>query len=160
MSCAESYDRGASVWLFCDGSLGELQHCFRDAVSRCSTDNSQRMSRLHDFRTVDDVKSIVNEMDFERFVVSVETEVDWYDDLHSLLRSIKNIGAGTVSGGSGSGLGWRGYCRKLTFSTRSGMGRTAGFLLRIKSSISLLIPGRNQTCDCTSVTLFLVRANL
>lgn len=103
-----------SLAFFCDGSLGELQHCFRDAVSRCSTDNSQRMSRLHDFRTVDDVKSIVNEMDFERFVVSVETEVDWYDDLHSLLRSIKNIGAGTVSGGSGSGLGWRGILQETS----------------------------------------------
>lgn len=99
---------------FCDGSLGELQDCFRDAVSRCSADGGQRMSRLHGFRTVDEVKSIVNEMDFERFVVTVETEVDWYDDLHSLLRSIKSIGAGTVSGGSGGGLGWRGVLHETS----------------------------------------------
>ena len=93
---------------FCDGSLGELQHCFRDVLNCCSADNSCKTSRLHDFWTVDDVTSIVNEMNFEKAVVTVESEVDWYDDLYSLLRSIKNIGAGTVSGGSGNGLGWRG----------------------------------------------------
>ena len=100
-------DGNICLAFFCHGTLAELQHCFRDSVSRCSAGGSQRMSRLHSFWTVDDVKSIVNSMDFERVVVTVETEVDWYDDLHSLLRSIKNIGAGTVSGGSGSGLGWR-----------------------------------------------------
>ena len=105
-----------SLAFFCDGSLGELQHCFRDAVSRSNPGSSQRMSRLHGFRTVDDVMSIVKEMemDFERFVVTVETEVDWYDDLYSLLRSIKSIGAGTVSGGSGSGLGWRGILQETS----------------------------------------------
>lgn len=99
---------------FCDGSLGELQHCFRSAVSACSPDSGGKMSRLHGFWTVDDVTSIVNSMDFERAVITVETEVDWYDDLHSLLRSIKNIGAGTVSGGSGSGLGWRGVLQEAS----------------------------------------------
>ncbi len=105
---------GISLAFFCDGTLGELQHCFRDAVGRYSTDSSHRISRLHAFRTVDNVKSIVNEMDFERFVVTVETEVDWYDDLYALLRSIKNIGAGSVSGGSGSGLGWRGMLNETS----------------------------------------------
>ncbi|MGB9082209.1 MAG: methyltransferase domain-containing protein [Desulfuromonadaceae bacterium] len=103
-----------SLSFFCHGTLGELQHCFRDAISQRSPDNSQKMSRLHGFRTVDDVKSIVNGMDFERFVITVETEVDWYDDLRSLLRSIKNIGAGTVSGGSGGGLGWRGVLNETS----------------------------------------------
>jgi malonyl-CoA O-methyltransferase len=103
-----------SLAFFCDGSLGELQHCFRDAVSRYSVDGSRRLSRLHGFRTVDEVRSIVKAMDFEGFVVTVETEVDWYDDLYSMLRSIKNIGAGTVSGGSGSGLGWRGMLQETS----------------------------------------------
>ncbi|GAC1452246.1 MAG: malonyl-ACP O-methyltransferase BioC [Desulfuromonadaceae bacterium] len=103
-----------SLAFFCDGTLGELQQCFRDAISSCNPDNSQKASRLHGFRTVDDVRLIVNAMDFERVVVTVETEVDWYDDLHSLLRSIKNIGAGTVSGGSGSGLGWRGILQETS----------------------------------------------
>lgn len=99
---------------FCDGTLGELQHCFRDAAGRSSRDSDRNKSRLHGFRTVDEVTSIVSGMDFERYVVTVETEVDWYDDLHSLLRSIKNIGAGTVSGGSGIGLGWRGVLNETS----------------------------------------------
>jgi len=106
---------GGSITLafFSHGTLDELQHCFRDAVGRCCGDNGQkRISRLHGFRTVDDVKLILNEMDFERIVVTVETEVDWYEDLHSLLRSIKSIGAGTVSGGDGGGLGWRGILQE------------------------------------------------
>jgi malonyl-CoA O-methyltransferase len=103
-----------SLAFFCQGTLGELQYCFGDAIGRCGADNSQSMSRLHAFRTVDDVKSILSEMDFERVVVTVETEVDWYENLHSLLRSIKNIGAGTVSGGSGSGLGWRGILQETS----------------------------------------------
>lgn len=98
---------------FCDGTLGELQQCFREAGSDCGSDGS-RMSRLHVFHTVDEVRSIVDGVDFDRAVVSVETEVDWYDDLNSLLRSIRNIGAGTVSGGSGSGLGWRGILQETS----------------------------------------------
>lgn len=108
---------------FCDGSLGELHHCFRDAASRCCADNGQKESRLHSFRTADDVTSIVKIMGFERFVVTVETEVDWYDDLHSLLRSIKNIGAGAVSGGSGSGLGWRGILQETSRLYRERFGQ-------------------------------------
>jgi len=100
--------------LFCHGTLDELQHCFRDVTGRRAAGGTQRASRLHAFRTAEEVRSILNEMDFERFVVTVETEVDWYDDLHSLLRSIKNIGAGTVSGGSVSGLGWRGVLQETS----------------------------------------------
>jgi malonyl-CoA O-methyltransferase len=104
-----------SLAFFSDGTLGELQHCFRDAVNKCTADeSSRRISRLHGFRTADEVTSIVSGMDFDRFIVTVETEVDWYDDLHSLLRSIKNIGAGAVSGGSGSGLGWRGILQEAS----------------------------------------------
>lgn len=98
------------VAFFCHGSLGELQHCFYDV----NAGSSAKMSRLHSFWTVDDVKSVVNSIDFEKVVITVETETDWYDDLYSLLRSIKNIGAGTVSGGSVNGLGWRGVLKETS----------------------------------------------
>lgn len=98
---------------FCEGTLAELQDSFRAADSRGSSGNSRKISRLHSFWTVDAVKSMVNEMAFTQVVVAVETEVDWYDDLHSLLRSIKNIGAGTVTGGAG-GLGWRGLLQETS----------------------------------------------
>ncbi|MDD2273376.1 MAG: methyltransferase domain-containing protein [Desulfuromonadaceae bacterium] len=98
---------------FCNGTLDELHHCFRDVTGKSVAGGAQS-SRLHAFRTVEEVRSIVREMDFERCVVTVETEVDWYADLHSLLRSIKSIGAGTVSGGSVSGLGWRGVLQETS----------------------------------------------
>lgn len=96
---------------FCKGTLDELHHCFRDVTGKIVSGGAQS-SRLHAFRTAEEVRSIVKEIDFERCVVTVETEVDWYADLHSLLRSIKSIGAGTVSGGSASGLGWRGVLQE------------------------------------------------
>lgn len=99
---------------FCQGTLAELHGCFRDASNLNGSISNQKTSRLHGFRAVDEVISIVNSMDFERAVVTVETEVDWYDDLYSLLRSIKNIGAGTVSDGSGVGLGWRGVLQETS----------------------------------------------
>jgi malonyl-CoA O-methyltransferase len=99
---------------FCAGTLAELHSCFSEVSELRSYDNSIIASRLHGFRIVDEVKAIVKQIDFERFIITVETEVDWYDDLHTLLRSIKNIGAGTVSGGSGRGLGWRGILREAS----------------------------------------------
>lgn len=114
---------GISLAFFSDGTLGELQSCFRDAVCRCSSGSGPGVSRLHRFRTVDDVRASVAGMDFERFVVTVETETDWYDDLHSLLRAIRNIGAGTVSGGSGHGLGWRGILQEASRLYQERFGR-------------------------------------
>ena len=99
-----------SIAFFCHGSLHELQHCFHEVTAGVSS----TVSRLHGFWSVDDVTAIVNSMGFERAVIAVETEVDWYDDLHSLLRAIKNIGAGAVSGGSGYGLGWRGVLQEVS----------------------------------------------
>ena len=96
---------------FCDGTLGELQSCFRDAAGCCG---DRRLSRLHEFRTVDEVKSVMHSLDFERVVMSIETEIDWYDDMFALLRSIKNIGAGTVSDRSENGLGWRGILQETS----------------------------------------------
>jgi malonyl-CoA O-methyltransferase len=97
-----------SVAFFCHGTLHELQRCFHDVT----VSESSQTSRLHDFWAVEDVTLIVNSLGFERAVISVETEVDWYDDLNSLLRAIKNIGAGAVTGGSGRGLGWRGVLQE------------------------------------------------
>lgn len=97
-----------SIAFFCDGTLGELQHCFRKVSGAGSQEQQERSARLHEFRTIESVESILAEMDFEKIVLNCETEIDWYDDLQSMLRSIKSIGAGSVAGGAGGGLGWRG----------------------------------------------------
>ncbi|MFZ4858748.1 MAG: methyltransferase domain-containing protein [Desulfuromonadaceae bacterium] len=99
-----------NIAFFCHGTLQELQRCFQDAIGG----DSSKKSRLHGFWAVDDVTAIIKSMGLARAVISVETEVDWYDDLHSLLRAIKNIGAGAVSGGSRHGLGWRGVLQETS----------------------------------------------
>ncbi len=102
-----------SIAFFCEGTLCELQRCFLEVLgSRC--DSKGHANRLHKFWSAEDLKTILARMDFESFVVNCETEIDWYDDLQSLLRSIKNIGAGTVSGGAGGGLGWRGIINETS----------------------------------------------
>ncbi|MDD2898804.1 MAG: methyltransferase domain-containing protein [Desulfuromonadaceae bacterium] len=103
-----------SLAFFCEGTLGELHSCFRDAVEGLCGDSGQRVSRLHDFHTVEEVKTIAGKINFEKIVITVETEVDWYENLHALLRSIKNIGAGSVSKGAGNGLGWRGILQETS----------------------------------------------
>jgi malonyl-CoA O-methyltransferase len=102
------------IAFFCDGTLGELQRCFRDAASRDGVPDNEMTARLHRFRSVDDVKTILEGMDFEQVILNCETEKDWYDDVTSLLRSIKSIGAGAVEGGGAIGLGWRGIINKTS----------------------------------------------
>lgn len=102
------------IAFFCDGTLLELQTCFRDVVCGDDVNSSERTVRLHRFRTVADVKAILEGMDFEQVILNCEVETDWYDDLPSLLRSIRNIGAGAVSGGSVTGLGWRGIINRMS----------------------------------------------
>lgn len=97
-----------SVAFFCEGTLCELQRCYREVVGASGGGSSDRADRLHQFRSVENVKLVLGGMDFDQIVLNSEIETDWYDDLQSLLRSIKNIGAGTVAGGGGRGLGWRG----------------------------------------------------
>lgn len=97
-----------TVAFFCDGTLKELHSCFREVAGLRDGDTNQLVSRLHSFRSCEDLTAMLGEMDFDRYVVTVETEIDWYDDLTALLRAIKSIGAGPAAGGSGGGLGWRG----------------------------------------------------
>lgn len=102
------------VAFFCEGTLGELQRCFSETLAARGQEQSWQGARLHRFQSVADLKNILAGMDFEKIVLTCESETDWYDDLHSLLRSIRSIGAGTVAGGSGGGLGWRGILNEAS----------------------------------------------
>jgi malonyl-CoA O-methyltransferase len=96
---------------FCEGTLCEMQRCIREAAGYCGRDGLRHVERLHSFTSVETFRAITEQLDFAQVVVSVETEVDWYDDLYSLLRAIKSIGAGAAAGGTG-GLGWRGILKE------------------------------------------------
>lgn len=102
------------VAFFCEGTLGELQRCFCEALAARGQEQRRHAARLHTFQSVTALKSILSGMDFEKIVLNCESEIDWYDDLQSLLRSIRSIGAGTVAGGSGGGLGWRGILNEAS----------------------------------------------
>lgn len=102
------------VAFFCEGTLAELQRCFYEALEARGQEQSRHGSRLHKFQSVADLKSILAGMDFSKIVLTCESEIDWYDDLPSLLRSIRSIGAGTVAGGSDGGLGWRGILNEAS----------------------------------------------
>lgn len=104
--------KGGSMHLafFCEGSLSELHHCLNEVF----TQPGNTYSRLHKFKEVSYVSNLAEKLQFENVVVNVESETDWYDDLFALLRSIKNIGAGTVTGGAVRGLGWRSVLQKTS----------------------------------------------
>lgn len=101
------------IAFFCDGTLFELQNCFREVAGGYAGD-SELTTRLHSFWSPADVRLIVEGMDFEQVVLSCETETDWYQDVTELLRAIKNIGAGARGGGSALGLGWRGIICEMS----------------------------------------------
>lgn len=103
-----------SLAFFTAGTLFELHECFTEVYGVTVSENSQTTSRLHTFRTLEEVTATVKQINFDRFIITVETEIDWYDDLNSLLRSIKNIGAGSVSGKGEKGLGWRGILNETS----------------------------------------------
>jgi len=111
------------IAFFCDGTLRELQSCFREAAFTDGDENNERTARLHRFRSIDDIKSILEGIDFEQVILISKTEKDWYDDVSSLLRSIKSIGAGAVGGGSTLGLGWRGIINKTSLLYREHYGQ-------------------------------------
>lgn len=111
------------IAFFCEGTFYELQRSIRDAVGEQGDEGEVVTDRLHHFRTLEEVKSILEKMDFEQVVLRSETEMEWYDDLTTLLRSIKKIGAGAVAGGSTIGLGWRGVINRTSRVYRETFGR-------------------------------------
>ncbi len=111
------------IAFFCEGTLFELQRSIREADSDHGDAGDVATARLHRFRSLDEVKSILEKMDFEQVILRSEAEIEWHDDLTSLLRSIKKIGAGAVAGGSAIGLGWRGVINRAARFYRENFGQ-------------------------------------
>jgi malonyl-CoA O-methyltransferase len=64
------------------------------------------MNRLHTFKDKLEIQQALERSAFETVLLTGETECEYHSDLSELLRSIKNIGAGSHNKGGG-GLGWR-----------------------------------------------------
>lgn len=101
-------------------TLCELRECFQDVVGI----GAGYVDRLHRFMERRDVEQALERIDFEQATIISEIEIEYYADVHDLLRSIKRIGAGTsAQGGSRGGLGWRGILNETSrlYSERYGV---------------------------------------
>jgi malonyl-CoA O-methyltransferase len=89
-------------------TMQELRECYRDAVGRRFENTEGYLDRLYRFKEIYAVQETLGRSGFGRVLLTSEIETDFYAGVPELLRSIKQIGAGSSAqeGGSG-GLGWR-----------------------------------------------------
>jgi malonyl-CoA O-methyltransferase len=87
-------------------TLWELQECYRHVIERCASGSERLLNRLHTFKDTHEIRQALEQSAFETVLLTSEIETEYYADLPELLRSIKNIGAGSHNKGGG-GLGWR-----------------------------------------------------
>lgn len=89
-------------------TLWELQESYRQSLAARYGEADERMTRLHSFRQCSEVEQLLERMDFDQVMVTSEIEVEYHQDVKTLLRSIKGVGAATASRSiSSGGLGWR-----------------------------------------------------
>lgn len=104
-------DDGLLCCAFFGGStLREVQQCYRDVVGKRCGENDSRIERLHRFIPLAEVQTALEKTGFEQVVLGTDKEVEYYDDLKALLRSIQRVGAGSSPHNgitSQGGLGWR-----------------------------------------------------
>lgn len=112
--------------LFGDGTLFELQSCWREALQRNDRSGQQDGDGTHRFHTVDQVRRSLEQQGFVAVVVATEQEQVWYPDLPQLLQAIKRIGAGTARPQRGGGLGWRRVLHDMATVYRERFGTEQG----------------------------------
>lgn len=102
---------------FGGSTLCEVQRCYRDVIARRCGDNDARLERLHRFISLNEVERALENNPFEQVVLISAKEVEYYDNLKELLRSIQHVGAGStphVALPSRGGLGWRGLLQEMS----------------------------------------------
>jgi malonyl-CoA O-methyltransferase len=95
-------------------TLWELQESYREALARRASVDDSRFGRLHRFMEVEAVRQALDRLGAGQSLVASEIEMDFHQDVHGLLKSIKGIGAGTASRGGAGGLGWRGILNDMS----------------------------------------------
>lgn len=113
------------VAFFGEGTLCELRECLREVVEHRVGSAADYLDRLHRFKDCSNVTSALEKTEYIRPVIMRDLEIEYYDDLYDLLRSIKRIGAGaSVTSGRQGGLGWKGILAETSrlYSQRYGSG--------------------------------------
>lgn len=105
---SEAWRVAAPGGLFCFAMFGlktlyELRSSYREALERLGESGD----RTHRFHEASDVLHALEEAGFTGCSVWSELEVEFHPDVPSLLKSIRNIGAGNASPSSRRGLGER-----------------------------------------------------
>ena len=80
--------------LFCDGTLQELGHVFRQALKTCRSDWPDH---FQSFPVPDDVRSILRGICFQTETCRVEIETEYHRTLRDLMVGLKRIGAQNAS---------------------------------------------------------------
>lgn len=103
---------------FGGSTLHEVQQCYRDVVGKRCGENDSRIERLHRFITLAEVQTALGKTGFEQVVLGTDKEVEYYDNLKALLRSIQRVGAGSSPHNgitSQGGLGWRTLLQEMSY---------------------------------------------
>lgn len=90
--------------LFGEGTLRELQDCYRKAIRACSSD---AVDRIQYFFSADEVYRALCASGFRDCRSQAVVEREYHDDVAALLRSLRDIGAGNASKPTSLGLGGR-----------------------------------------------------
>ncbi|HWI40253.1 MAG TPA: methyltransferase domain-containing protein [Verrucomicrobiae bacterium] len=88
--------------MFGEGTLMELQDCYRTALDECGC---RGIDRAHRFFTPDEVRRSLLHAGFRDVEVSHAPESVRHADVPELLRGLREIGAGNASSARGRGLG-------------------------------------------------------
>lgn len=108
------------VAFFGGRTLWELQESYREALADRFEGDQSRSARLQRFRSTAEVRQVLEDIGFDSVVIAQEAELDCYEDVPGLLRSIKGIGASTTArNDAGGGLGWRGVLNDMARIYRS-----------------------------------------
>jgi malonyl-CoA O-methyltransferase len=109
--------------LFGERTLYELRTSFRRAVT---AGGQPGIDRTHDFFTLADVEAALDRSGFTVCQVTSHLELTMHDDVASLLRSLKRIGAGNASPHNPRGLAGRRLMHDMAAIYRTVYGVEAG----------------------------------
>ncbi|MBL0225662.1 MAG: methyltransferase domain-containing protein [Geobacteraceae bacterium] len=106
-------------------TMQELQECYREAVlARREVCAGGYLDRLHRFKEIPAVQEALGRSSFSSVLLFSEIEMDYYPDVHNLLRSIKRIGAGaSAQEVRPGGLGWRSVLNETSRHYRERYGK-------------------------------------